>query len=324
MPRLLLTGITGLIGKSVLQEVLRRDTEYQISALVRPGTIPERYQAFSTQLEVVKLDLGDAQGLQDYLAQNRFDTVMHIAALRGGRKASREEFLAANLRSTQQLAEHCLRQGSRLIYCSSVGVFGAIPDELPANRETEYKPDNLYHYTKIESEKYINQAVLKGLKAAILRPSITYGRGDRGFPFQLVKMVSQRRFPLINKRVWLHLCHVETISRAFVWLLGHNFQPGLALNVADREPVQLLDLVNFISRQLNRENYSSLLKLDQIFFRWGEALARTLKNELWQSRFQLISRSWFYYVADTYQLMDLPETFTIPGLQITIDDFTGR
>lgn len=324
MPRLLLTGITGLIGKSVLQEVLRRHSEYQITALVRPGTVSQRYQAFSTQLEVVKLDLGDAQGLRDFLAQNRFDTVMHIGALRGGRKASREEFLAVNLRSTQQLAEHCLRQDSRLIYCSSVGVFGAIPDELPANRETEYNPDNLYHYTKIESEKFINQAVLKGLKAAILRPSITYGQGDRGFPYQLVKMVSQKRFPLINKRVWLHLCHVDTITRAFVWLLEHAFQPGLALNVADREPVQLLDLMNFISRQLNRENYSSLLKLDQIFFRWGEALARALRNELWQSRFQLISRSWFYYVADTYQLMGLPETFTIPGLQITIDDFTGR
>lgn len=320
MPRLLITGVTGLIGRSVLKAILADSMDYQITALIRPGTVQERYSAFRSQLEVVKIDLADTQSLRDYLDGNVFDVVVHIGALRGGRKFSQEEYLNANFLSTQQFVEHCLKHDSKLLFCSSVGVFGAIPEELPANNSTERNPDNYYHYTKIECEKAINQAVLKGLKAAILRPSITYGRGDRGFPFQLVKLVAQNRFPLITKRIWIHLCHIDTITAAFIWLLKNEFHPGLSLNVADREPVELADLVNFISREVHKDAYSKRRRVDMIFFRWGEWLAKLIKNELWISRFQLISHSWFYFVDNTYELMGLPATFTIPGIKIVIAD----
>jgi nucleoside-diphosphate-sugar epimerase len=321
MLRLLITGVTGLIGRSVLQAILAEKLDYQVTALIRPGTAPERYAAFRSELEFVNIDLTDIDKLKWFLGQQAFDVIVHIGALRGGRKFFREDYLKANFHSTQQMVEHCLAHGSKLLYCSSVGVFGAIPEELPANNSTERNPDNFYHYTKIESEKVINQAVLKGLNAAILRPSITYGRGDYGFPYQMVKMVAKNHFPLINKRIWIHLCHVDTITLAFLWLLRNDFPTGLALNVADREPVQLHNLIDFISRELNGENYKVLFRIDKAFFHLGEFVARFLKNELWISRFQLISRSWFYDVANTYSLMGLPETFTIPGMRITISDY---
>ncbi|MDI9524702.1 MAG: NAD(P)-dependent oxidoreductase [Candidatus Cloacimonadota bacterium] len=324
MPRLLITGVTGLIGRAVLNNVLAAKTDYHVTALIRPETQPERYSAFRTELEIVKMDLADTDKLTAWLKDNAFDAVLHIGALRGGRKFSHQEFLRANFTSTQSLAEHCLLHNAKFMFCSSVGVFGAIPEDLPANNQTERNPDNFYHYTKIESEKMIQRMVVRGLKAAILRPSVTYGTRDRGFPYQLVKMVHKNRFPLINKRVWLHLCHVDTISRAFTWLLLNDYKPGLALNVADREPVELQQLVNFISRELKGDNYPSILKLDRIFFRLGEQAAKLVNNELWVSRFQLISRSWFYHVADTYELMGLPPTFTIPDIRITIEDYLKK
>ncbi len=321
MARLLITGVTGLIGASVLKAILHRQLDFQITALVRPGTSFERYAGFETEVEIVQLDLADTEGLKGFLKGREFELVAHIGALRGGRKFPREQYLRTNLICTQLLVEYCQQREAILLYCSSVGVFGAIPRELPANNESERNPDNYYHYTKIESEKLINHAVLNGLKAAILRPSITYGRGDQGFPYQLVRLVKAHEFPMINKRVWIHLCHIDTITNAFIWLLTNEFKPGLALNVADREPVQLNDLVNFISRQVHGKSYHPLLYFDRKFFRLGEHIAKLLKSELWVSRFELISRSWFYYVADTYQLMQIPETYTIPGIQITIADY---
>lgn len=323
MPRLLITGVTGLIGGAVLKSILAQKTDYQISALIRPETVPQRYSAFRSELELVKLDLGNTAKLKTYLKDNSFDAITHIGALRGGRKFSKKEFLRANYSSTELLAEHCLEHNAKFMFCSSVGVFGVIPEELPANNQTIRNPDNYYHYTKIECEKMIQRAVFRGLKAAILRPSVTYGTGDHGFPYQVVKLVHKNRFPLISKRVWLHLCNVNTISRAFVWLLENDYKAGLTLNVADREPVQLQQLVDFISRELTGTNYNSILKLDRVFFRWGEHLAQLAKNE-WVSRFQLISRSWFYQVADTYELMGLPPTFTIPDFRITIKDYLGK
>ena len=128
------------------------------------------------------------------------------------------------------------------------------PKSCP-RRSFPCNPDNYYHYTKIQSEKVIQKAVLYGLKSAILRPAITYGPGDKGFPYQLVKMVEKRIFPLVTKRIWIHLCHIDLITQAFIWLLENDWQPGLALNVADREPLQLQALVHFISRQLRGRNY---------------------------------------------------------------------
>jgi hypothetical protein len=61
-----------------------------------------------------------------------------------------------------------------------------------------------------------------------------------------------------------------------------------------------------------------------MFFALGEFFARKLKNELWVSRFQLISRSWIYDVRDTYNLMGLKERYTIPGILETIKDYKSR
>lgn len=324
MPRLLITGITGLLGRAVLRAILAERLDFQITALIRPNTALERYAEFQSGVEIVPLALGDTVGIRSYLWANQFDVILHIGALRGGRKFSRAEYLRANFHSTEQMVEYCLARKVKLLFCSSVGVFGAIPEELPANNSTERNPDNYYHYTKIECEKVIERAVMKGLQAVILRPSIIYGRGDKGFPFQLVKMVSLNRFPLIDKRVWIHLCHIDTITAAFLWLLKNEVQAGLAMNVADRDPVQLHELVNFISRHVNGSNYKTIFRLDRRLFRWGEWLAGKAKNELWVSRFQLISRSWFYQVSDTYELMRLPETYTIPGIQIAIADFLEK
>lgn len=327
MPKLLLTGITGLIGGNVLHALLNKPVVSSITALVRPGTDRSRYAAFADRIRIVELDLADIPNLKEFLFTNDFDVILHIGALRGGRKATRQDFLLTNLASTEQMVEYAMAKNARLIFCSSVGVFGAIPAEHPANNQTPRNPDNLYHYTKIEAEKVINRAVLAGLQAAIVRPSITYGRGDRGFPWGLVKMVDKRVFPLINKRIWIHLCHIDSLVNAFMWLLEHPWKSGITLTVADREPVQLGALVDFISRELKGRNYPKYMQFDRFFFAMGERIARLLKNELWVSRFELISKSWFYDVSLYHNLMEqakIKPVFTIPAFKVTIADYRRK
>jgi nucleoside-diphosphate-sugar epimerase len=325
LAKILITGITGFIGRTVLREIISVD--HDITALVRPGTELSRYQEFKDKISIKELNLSDTLGLRDYLAAADFDTIMHIGALRGGRKASQEEYYRSNVSSTEQMVDFCLKHDARLIFCSSVGVYGAIPEELPANYQSRKNPDNYYHYTKITAEKIIGKAILHGLKSAIIRPSITYGKGDKGFPYQLVKMVARYRFPLINKRIWIHLCNVEALVNAFKWCLETDFDSGLIWNVADREPVQLSALVNFISREMHHKNYPKLLTVDRVFFAFGERISRMLKHELFISRFELISKSWFYDVRNYYKAMDkqgIKPHFTIPEIQITIEDYLGK
>ncbi len=321
MNRVLITGITGLIGRSVAEKLIKYDNFTSLTALVRPGTNLQRFKQFDNKLNIEFIDLGDIVKLKSFLEINDFDIILHIGALRGGRKASRQVYNQVNIQSTEQFIEYALKKKARLIFCSSVGVFGAIPSELPANNECPYKEDNYYHYTKIMCEKVINQAILKGLNAVILRPSITYGLGDSGFPNQLIKLVKFRVFPLSNKNLWLHLCNIDTISEAFV-ILATSKQHiiGKAYNIADVEPVRQKDLVNFIHRQIYNKNYPGVLKIDNNLLVLGEKISRLVRNELWTSRFELIAHSWFYKVDDAYEQLELPIHYTIPDFRAIIRD----
>lgn len=317
---LLITGVTGLIGQSVLNKLISSHNDLKINALVRPGTSSARFSDYQDKVSIEFIDLSKTDLLNKYLRSNKFDIILHIGAIRGGRNYSKFHYEKTNIDATEQLVEYSLKNKARFIYCSSVGVYGAIPEELPANNESPYKNDNYYHYTKIMAEKIINKTMLMGLNAVILRPSITYGKGDIGFPNQLVKLVKTQIFPLSNKNIWIHLCHIDTISLAFVKLVKEKAHiHGKAYNIADVEPVQLRDLVNFINRELYKRNYPQFLTIDNNILLFGEYFSRFLNLEKWKARFELISHNWFYNVRNAYEDLDLPEHFTIPDFKIVIE-----
>jgi nucleoside-diphosphate-sugar epimerase len=323
--KLLITGITGLIGRSVLEKLLNLDDAFQISALIRPGTKLDRFGQYIDRIKLIYIDLSDISGLTNHLQNEVYDVILHIGALRGGRRFSKSQYYKTNVQATEQLVEAALINKSRFVFCSSVGVFGAIPEEIPANNECPYKEDNYYHYTKIQCEKIINRATLGGLNAAIVRPSITYGEGDRGFPWQLINLVRHRLFLSSNKNIWMHLCHVETITAAFIKLVTDKASIiGKAYNIADVEPVQQRDLINFIYRQIYNKNYPSWVTIDNRLLIFAERVSKFLRLELWTSRFELISHSWFYQVHDAYDELDIPQHFTIPDFKLAINDYLKK
>jgi nucleoside-diphosphate-sugar epimerase len=314
--KLLITGISGFIGGHVGKKLSEKYKD--VTALIRPGTVPARVAQFKDKIKFIPIDLSDTPALKRYLDENRFDCILHIGALRGGRKSDRDNFFRTNVIATQVLAESALAHKTRFIFCSSVGVFGAAPTELPASNQTERQYDNYYHTTKIQAEAIIEQNVMSGLEAVILRPAITYGPGDYGFPYTLVKLVHHHLMYLPDKLVWIHLANVNLVSDAFLKMVEYKFKPGMAYNVADREPLKLHDLVNFISKKLYKQDYPSRFIIDQKYFAWGEKIAIKLHNELWTSRFQLLSKSWMFEVTDIYHDLNLTPILTIPNFESVI------
>lgn len=317
MKRLLITGITGFIGKSVLSKII---DQYEITALIRPNSNLNRYTQFKDKITLVEIDLGNTKALKSYLDKNAFDCILHIGALRGGRKFSKEEYQKANVFATEQLVLNAVKNKSRLIFCSSVGVFGAIPLELPANNLSPKQEDNFYHTTKIRSEAIIQKYVLTGqLDAYIIRPAITYGTGDYGFPFTLCKLIDKKMMFLPNRPIRIHMTHIDLITRAFVNALESTQPSGKEWIVADEKPVVFSEIVDYISLQLHGEKYPTKRRIDSVFFEIGESIARFFKNELWISRFELISKNWFYDVSDAYKDLKLNPVKTIPEFDVVIN-----
>jgi len=315
--KILITGISGFIGRNVLRQLVQNYDG--ITAIIRPGTKQERIEEFIDKVRFVKIDLTDIPKLKAYLDENIFEVIIHIGAIRGGRKFDNTDYFDANVNATEQLVINAKNNDSKFIFCSSVGVFGAIPLELPANNFTKRQEDNYYHFTKIRAEAIIQKAVLYGLKAAIVRPSITYGINDFGFPFTLTKLIDKKLLFLPDQDVIIHLANIGVIAQAFLKLLEIDFQSGACYNVADSNSVELHKLADFINNELKGKSYSDRRNVDIRYFNKGEAIAGFFKSELWIARFQLISKHWYYDVANSYKDLSLRETKTIPDFKIVTD-----
>jgi len=323
MKTVLLTGLTGFIGRNVARAIFQK---YQVTAIVRPNTDKKRYKEFIGKIEIVEIDLANSNMLIIFLSDKKYDFILHIGALRGGRKFDNDEYFKTNVTATEIMVNHSLKNyETKFILCSSVGVLGAIPTALPASATTPYKEDNFYHYTKIQCEKIVMKAVFKkGLKAIIIRPSITYGKGDYGFPYTLTKLVAKKLLLLPNEKFYIHLTNVQALIELFCNLLENSFETGSIVIVADKTRVCFQDLVDFISKEIHNDYYPKNRYLKKGAFNFFIKIAKLLKNELWTSRFELISNSWYYDVDQVYLKYDLQDYRTIPNFESVIEWYLSK
>jgi len=315
----LLTGITGFIGRNLAQKL---DQEgFHITAIVRPTSEESQLNDLlgKADISLLKVDLAERAALASLLREHRWDVLFHIGAVRGGRDVSRKEYFQVNVEASEEIGQFVRETGTKLVFCSSVGVYGAIPKILPAHVHTPFQDDNYYHYTKIEAESRLQKLAAAGLDCTIIRPAITYGEGDYGFPYTLVKMVDRGAFFLPPTPVKIHLADVDMLCEAFVAAAEKSLTPGSVYNVADLEPVELKSLVDFISLQLKDKTYPHWKRLPTLAFRMGEKMAALLKNELWKARFELISRSWHYDVSSVGKDLGVVQRSTIPTFEKVID-----
>lgn len=315
--KILITGITGLIGSNTARLLL--STFNELHALVRPGTVESRIADFREKVNIIPIDLADIPKLKDFLENNSFNTIIHIAALRGGRKFSRNTYFDVNVNASEQLMINALNNSSEFVYCSSVGVFGTSPQILPANNKSPLIAENYYYFTKKRCEELIQKYILSGLKAIIIRPSITYGPGDFGFPFKLISLIEKGLLFLPKEDITIHLAKVDLISNVIVKLLKTEFKSGSAFIIADSEPVKLIDLVDIISRKIKGKKYGNSHRISQSYFKLIIAILNFFRKDEIISSIELISKSWYYDVKSTFEDLKLKPVNTISEFKAVLE-----
>ncbi|MEA1972265.1 MAG: hypothetical protein U9N34_03095, partial [Candidatus Cloacimonadota bacterium] len=137
-----------------------------------------------------------------------------------------------------------------------------------------------------------------------------------GFPYTLTKMIDKKILFMPNKIVRIHLTNVHVLAEGFVKALTNNIKTGSIFNIADKEPVELSKLADFINQELQKGEYSKFKIINKKFFEVGESISKFFKNELWVSRFQLISKSWYYDTKESYEVLKIHYRETIPEFKI--------
>jgi UDP-glucose 4-epimerase len=169
--RVLVTGGSGFIGSHVVDALLR--------AGIRPRVFdkaPLRHHS-PDQVEAVCADLSDPEALDRAL--RGCEAVIHLAAAAdvGIVAEQPREAEEMNSRGTIEVLEAARRAGGvRVVYGSTIWVYGASGDGLLDEDSTFGLPDHLYTASKLAGEMYCRSYTeLYGLPTTILRFGIPYG-----------------------------------------------------------------------------------------------------------------------------------------------------
>ena len=170
--KILVTGGSGFIGSHVVDVLIARGHEPRIFDIV-----PSPYRA-PEDVEAVVGDLLDLEALRG--AARGCDAVIHLAAVSDVNEVVRHPSRAelVNARGTEVMLEAALLEKiSRVLYASTVWVYGGAAGEEPLDEDTSLvAPAHFYTATKLAGELFCHSFdELYGLGQTILRFGIPYG-----------------------------------------------------------------------------------------------------------------------------------------------------
>lgn len=196
--RVLVTGGAGLVGTHVLDALRARGERPR--ALVRA---PSRGVVEEFGAEAVVGDVTDAMAWSR--ASQGVDAIIHGAAL-VAQHDSFEEFTRVNVGGTRLAIDAARRSGARLIYVSTVAVYGrrAVFASGASGVTEDYPfqplPDqDFYARTKRTADQLLQQEAARGALSAIaIRPNVIYGERDQLFTRRVIANLRRRLLPQIG------------------------------------------------------------------------------------------------------------------------------
>lgn len=177
----LVTGGGGFLGATVVRRLLARGHEVRVLAR---GQYPDLAKAGA---ECLRGDVADAAAVRRAAAG--VDVVFHAAA-KVGLWGRYEDYHAANVTGTKNVAAACEDGGARLVFTGSPSVVFDGRDCAGADEAAPYPKrfDGHYSRTKALAEELVLSAASAGrLRAVSLRPHLVWGPGDNHIVWRLIE-----------------------------------------------------------------------------------------------------------------------------------------
>lgn len=201
----LVTGATGFVGQHVARH-LARTSDVALFARDR-----EKAAVMFGGFEIRPGDLRDASSVDRAL--DGIDVVYHIAARRDHWGMPFRDYYEANVIGTRSLLEAARRRGtSRIVYCSSVGVYGYNFEYLPVDEAHPFgKNLSYYHESKALAEEVVRSYT--DLPVVTVRPGWIYGANDDwGGVTQMLIKLAKGQFAFVGSgQNHLHPVHIDDV-----------------------------------------------------------------------------------------------------------------
>ena len=245
----LVTGGTGFTGSHLVRRLLQRGHDVVV--------VDNQKGMFHDELEnlgaMITIGSVTDKALMDRLAHGR-DVIYHVAAAFREINVPKEVYWNVNVNGTRFLCEAALKHGiKKFIYCSTQGVHGNVPNP-PGSEESPIAPEDYYQFTKYEGERVVQEFIIRGLDAAVLRPTAIYGPGDPGRWTMLIKKVAPGRFLMFGDgQTTYHPLYVENLVDAFELAAATDASCGQTYIIGDECYYTLNEIVKAIGQVLGIE-----------------------------------------------------------------------
>ncbi len=233
---ILVTGATGCIG-SVLVERLC-EAGYSVRALVRN---PDRAAGLGSlaNVEIICGDLRQPDSLVG--AAEGCSLVYHCAAIIGGMDWTKS--YQTNLVGTQAIVGESIRAGvERLIYTSTIGVYGLSKAERITEETPWSKYNQPYFKTKQEAERVVWKSTSQ-VPLTIARVGDVFGPGQYFWTIDLIEKIKQGLLvpPLDSESGFLNPIYIDNLIDALLLMGIHPAAVSQIFNVVDGFPIRASD-----------------------------------------------------------------------------------
>lgn len=241
MKKVLITGGTGFIGSKITDELLNRG--YEVHALVYPPFAPEKKNFIQHEMNLL-----DSVAVENFLAQNRFDSLIHLAWYVGAKCHVSDlnlDWVIATLNLLKSFKEHGGKTFLGAGTCSEYEYkYGYLTeDETPTDPQTLYGngKNAVYNVAKVYCRQ--NEIVFKWPRIFNL-----YGPNEkpqRLMPSVINSCLKGEEVKVSDCLKFQDYLHVEDTARAIVEVFESNLQG--AVNICSGKPVQLREIVSKIA-----------------------------------------------------------------------------
>lgn len=279
--RVLVCGGAGYIGSHTVVELMARGHEVMVLdnyANASPKVLERIQRITGRRIAYVTSDIRNAGALARLFERERFDAVIHFAALKSVAESWRRplEYFETNISGSITLFDQMRAAGvKKLVFSSSATVYGA-PEICPIPESAPLQVTNPYGRTKLVVEQLIEDlcSADTSFQAAVLRyfnpvgahPSGLIGEAPQGAPNNLMPYVCQvavgRRphlnvfgndYPTPDGTGVRDYIHVVDLARAHVRAIEHLQDGGnLTVNLGTGRGYSVLEVVAAFERVSGR------------------------------------------------------------------------
>jgi nucleoside-diphosphate-sugar epimerase len=170
----MVTGATGFIGNSLVNELLRRNAKVHILVRSKHRVAPE----FLNQVTVIEGDLHEHDSLD--AAMKNCDYVFHLAGFTGVWSKDKTLAVRINAEGTGNILEAAIRNHiKKVVFTSTAGTLPPSDHDIPVDENSpapaEYLTD--YEHSKRKAELICAEFAARGLDVVIVNPTRLYGPG---------------------------------------------------------------------------------------------------------------------------------------------------